>query len=105
MVPVDTAVVLELTSTDVVHSWDVPSLAPQRDAVPGKENQVVFRADQEGTYAGQSSTFSGQGYAAMRTEVHVVSPQAYEAFIKRHKIEVQAAQSRVIRLAESGRVR
>ena len=104
VVPVDTAVVLELASTDVVHTWDVPDLAPKRDAVPGKPNRVVFRADREGTYMGQSSTLSGQGYAAMRTEVDVVSPQAYLAFVKRQKAEVQAAQNRVIGLIDSGRV-
>ncbi len=104
VVPVDTAVVLELASTDVVHTWDVPDLAPKRQAVPGKQDQVVFRAEEEGTYTGQSSTFSGQGYAAMRTEVDVVSPPAYLAFIKRQKAEVQAAQNRVVGLIDSGKV-
>jgi cytochrome c oxidase subunit 2 len=51
VVPVDTAVELDLVSTDVVHTWDVPELAGKRDAVPGKTNQVVFRADEEGTYS------------------------------------------------------
>jgi cytochrome c oxidase subunit 2 len=83
VVPVDTTVELDLVSTDVIHTWDVPELAGKRDAVPGKTNHVVFRADEEGTYDGQSATFSGQAYAAMRTEVEVVSPQAYKAFIAR----------------------
>ncbi len=83
VVPVDTTVELDLVSTDVIHTWDVPELAGKRDAVPGKTNHVVFRADEEGTYDGQSATFSGQAYAAMRTEVDVVSPQDYEDFIKR----------------------
>ena len=52
VVPVDTAVKLELLSTDVVHTWNVPDLAGKRDAVPGKTNKVVFRADDEGTYDG-----------------------------------------------------
>jgi cytochrome c oxidase subunit II len=104
VVPVDTAVTLNLVSTDVVHTWDVPDLAPKRDAVPGKADQVVFRADREGTYTGQSSTLSGQGYAAMRTEVDVVSPAAYLAFIKRQKAEVQAAQNRVVGLIDKGKV-
>ena len=82
VVPVDTTVELDLVSTDVIHTWDVPELAGKRDAVPGKTNQVVFRADEEGVYDGQSATFSGQAYAAMRTEVDVVSPQEYEDFVK-----------------------
>jgi cytochrome c oxidase subunit 2 len=102
VVPVDTAVVLDLVSTDVVHTWDVPALAGKRDAVPGKRHQVVFSADEEGTYHGQSATLSGQAYAAMRTEVEVVSPERYEEFIEQQKDDIQAAQDRVASLLEEG---
>jgi cytochrome c oxidase subunit 2 len=104
VVPVDTTVELNLVSTDVIHTWDVPELAPKRDAVPGKVNHVAFRADDEGVYDGNSSTFSGQAYAAMRTEVDVVSPSEYEAFVKRQKADIQAAQDRVVGLIERGEV-
>jgi cytochrome c oxidase subunit II len=104
VVPVDTTVELDLVSTDVIHTWDVPQLAGKRDAVPGKTNHVVFRADEEGVYHGQSATFSGQAYGAMRTEVDVVSPQEYEDFIRRQKVEIQAAQDRVVGLIEKGEV-
>ena len=50
--------------------------------MPGKHHHVVFSADEEGTYRGQSATLSGQAYAAMRTEVEVVSPEEYEDFIE-----------------------
>lgn len=103
VVPVDTAVELDLVSTDVTHTWDVPELAGKRDAVPGKMSHIVFRADEEGTYFGQAATFSGQAYAAMRTEVDVVPPQEYEAFVERQKTEVQAAEKRVEGLIESGK--
>ncbi|HEU4945182.1 MAG TPA: cytochrome c oxidase subunit II [Solirubrobacterales bacterium] len=104
VVPVDTTVELDLLSTDVIHTWDVPELAPKRDAVPGKTNHVVFRADEEGTYEGSSATFSGQAYAAMRTAVEVVSPEAYEEFIEQQKADIQAAQDRVVDLIEKGEV-
>ena len=104
VVPVDTTVELDLVSTDVIHTWDVPQLAGKRDAVPGKTNHVVFRADEEGVYHGQAATFSGQAYGAMRTEVDVVSPQEYEDFIKRQKTDIQAAQDRVVGLIEKGEV-
>ena len=83
----------------------MPDLAGKRDAVPGKADQVVFRANEEGTYCGQSATLSGQAYAAMRTEVDVVSPEAYEAFIKHQKTEIQAAQDRVVGLIKNGKCR
>jgi cytochrome c oxidase subunit II len=104
VVPVDTAVKLELLSTDVVHTWDVPDLAGKRDAVPGKINQVLFSADEEGTFDGQAATLSGQAYAAMRTEVDVVSPQEYKDFLKQQKSDIETAQDRVVGLIENGAV-
>jgi cytochrome c oxidase subunit II len=102
VVPVDTAVELDLVSTDVVHTWDVPELAGKRDAVPGKTNHVLFRADEEGTFRGQAATMSGQAYAAMRTEVEVVSPEEYKVFIEGTKKDIQTAQDRVVSLIEAG---
>jgi cytochrome c oxidase subunit 2 len=104
VVPADTAVELRLVSTDVVHTWNVPDLAGKRDAVPGKVNKVLFSADEEGDFEGQSATLSGQAYAAMRTEVEVVSPQAYEEFIENQKSDIEAAQERVVGLIENGEV-
>jgi heme/copper-type cytochrome/quinol oxidase subunit 2 len=104
VVPVDTAVELDLLSTDVVHTWDVPDLSGKRDAVPGKTNEAVFRADEEGVYEGQSATLSGQAYAAMRTAVEVVSPEAYEEFVKQQKADIETAQDRVVGLIENGEV-
>jgi cytochrome c oxidase subunit II len=102
VVPVDTAVELELLSTDVVHTWNVEELARKADAVPGKTNKVLFSTGDEGVYEGDSATLSGQAYAAMRTEVEVVSPEQYEEFIETQKEEIQAAQERVVGLIENG---
>jgi cytochrome c oxidase subunit II len=103
VVPVDTAVRLELASTDVIHTWNVPDLAGKRDAVPGKTNEVVFRADEEGSYTGRAATFSGAAYAPMGTEVEVVSPERYQSYVEQLKTDVQAAQDRVVGLLESGK--
>ena len=102
VVPVDTAVELELLSTDVVHTWNVEELAGKADAVPGKTNDVLFSADEEGVYHGNSATLSGQAYASMRTEVQVVSPEEYEEFVKTQKSEIETAQDRVVEMLEDG---
>jgi cytochrome c oxidase subunit 2 len=102
VVPVDTAVELEVVSTDVVHTWNVEELARKADAVPGKTDRILFSADEEGTYGGDSATLSGQAYASMRTEVEVVSPEKYEEFIETQSEEIQAAQERVVGLIENG---
>jgi len=102
VVPVDTAIELEVVSTDVVHTWNVEELARKADAVPGKTDRILFSTDEEGTYGGDSATLSGQAYAAMRTEVEVVSPEKYEEFIETQSEEIEAAQERVVGLIENG---
>jgi len=102
VVPVDTEVELEVLSTDVVHTWNVEELARKADAVPGKTNRILFSTGDEGTYGGDSATLSGQAYAAMRTEVEVVSPEKYEEFIETQSEEIEAAQERVVGLIENG---
>lgn len=102
VIPADTAIELQLLSSDVVHTWDVPALAGKRDAVPGKTHTVRFSADEEGLYQGHSATLSGQAYGAMRTAVEVVSPQEYKRFIGSEKAKIQQAQDRVVELIEAG---
>jgi len=103
VVPADTAVELELLSTDVVHTWNVNDLAPKADAVPGKTHTIVFSAEDEGVFEGDSATLSGQAYAPMRTEVEVVSPDEYEEFVKTQQGEIEEAQDRVVKLIEQGK--
>jgi cytochrome c oxidase subunit 2 len=102
VVPADTAVELQLESTDVVHTWNVAELARKADATPGKTNRVFFTTDEEGTYEGNSATLSGQAYASMKTAVEVVSADEYEEFLDTRKSEIEAAEERVNGLIESG---
>jgi cytochrome c oxidase subunit 2 len=102
VVPADTAVELQLDSTDVVHTWNVEELARKADAVPGKTNRVFFVTDDEGNYEGDSATLSGQAYASMRTAVEVVSPEEYEEFTETRLEEIDAAEERVVGLIEDG---
>jgi cytochrome c oxidase subunit 2 len=95
VVPVDTTVVLTIDSTDVVHRWSIPSLGGKFDAVPGRDNQTWFRADEEGTYEGQSAAFSGPGYATMRARVRVVSVPEYEAWLEQQQADIREAQTAV----------
>ena len=43
VVPVDTTVVLEITASDVIHSWWIPKLGGKADAVPGHVNKTWFK--------------------------------------------------------------
>ena len=93
VVPVDTAVVLKLCSTDVVHRWWVPGLSGKFDATPGSSNQTWFKADQTGIYDGASYAFSGASYAVMRTRVRVVDVPTYQSWLEQQSAGIQAAQS------------
>lgn len=100
VVPVDTTVILELDSVDVVHRWWVPSLGGKFDAVPGSPNSTWFKADEEGTYEGRSAQFSGPGYSTMGTKVTVVSVPEFEEWLRRQKAELAAAQGIVERTVQ-----
>jgi cytochrome c oxidase subunit 2 len=94
-VPVDTPVLLHLTSSDVTHRWFIPALGGQVDALPGQDVGTWFKADRVGTYHGQSTSFSGTSYAAMRAWVHVVTAQQYQDFINRKRAGLARAQKQV----------
>ncbi|HZA59218.1 MAG TPA: cytochrome c oxidase subunit II [Solirubrobacterales bacterium] len=97
VVPVDTAVLVELNSTDVVHRWWVPGLGGKFDVVPDQQSGTWFKADEEGVYYGASYQFSGAAYAAMRTRVRVVTPTEYEAWLEQQATDIQDAQELVRR--------
>jgi cytochrome c oxidase subunit II len=92
VVPANTTVILRVTSTDVMHRWFIPALGGQVDAVPGKVAETWFRADREGIYPGQSTTYSGTSYAVMRGWVKVVTPQQYQRFVSQKRKQLAAAQ-------------
>ncbi|MBA2523724.1 MAG: hypothetical protein H0V25_10410 [Solirubrobacterales bacterium] len=101
-IPVDTPITLKVGSIDLLHTWWVPALARQVQAVPGDSTSVTFTADEVGTYEGRSTTFSGPGYTAMRTAVHVVEPDEYTAFLEQRSKDIQAARAAVQDQADNG---
>ncbi len=102
VVPVDTEVLLDIKSTDVLHRWWVPALGPMIDAVPGQDNFAWFKADKVGTYEGRSTEFSGPSYAQMRASVKVVTPEEYQAWLDQQGADIAAAQKAVHSLVLKG---
>jgi len=81
VVPVNKVVRVEVTGADVIHSFSVPSFGIKIDAVPGRLNETWFKAEREGMYYGQCSQLCGRDHAFMPIAVHVVSEQAYSAWL------------------------
>ena len=81
VVPVNKIVKVLTTGADVIHSFAVPSFGIKIDAIPGRVNETWFKAEREGTYYGQCSELCGRDHAFMPITVHVVSEQAYMAWL------------------------
>jgi heme/copper-type cytochrome/quinol oxidase subunit 1/heme/copper-type cytochrome/quinol oxidase subunit 2 len=54
-----------ITSTDVIHSWAIPSLGVKVDACPGRLNQVSIYLERIGQFFGQCSELCGLNHAFM----------------------------------------
>ena len=81
VVPVDSDIRVLVTSTDVIHSWFVPSFGVQEYAMPGRENESWFRIERPGVYRGQCNQICGINHAFMPIEVRAVSKDAFKAWL------------------------
>jgi cytochrome c oxidase subunit II len=85
VVPVGKVVVVQVTATDVIHSWKIPAFGVMQDAVPGRTAALWFTAEKEGIYFGQCSEICGQMHAYMPITVKVVSEAAYAQWLAKAK--------------------
>lgn len=65
---------IEITSTDVIHSFWVPRLGGKMDAIPGRVNVARLTADAPGVHEGLCAEFCGIGHSVMRFTVIVYAP-------------------------------
>jgi cytochrome c oxidase subunit II len=79
-------VVFKLRSLDVIHSFFVPSFSEKLDAVPGIVTTLRVTPDTLGTYPVECTELCGAGHSLMRTSAHVVSPAAFESWLKSQPI-------------------
>lgn len=81
VVPVNRTVKLIVTGADVIHSWAMPAFWTKMDAVPGRLNEVTFKADQIGVYYGQCSELCGIDHGFMPIAVEVVSEADFARWV------------------------
>jgi cytochrome c oxidase subunit 2 len=74
-VPVGVSVRVEVSSSDVIHSFWVPELDRKIDVIPGRTNSITLKAVHRGTYRGQCAEFCGLQHANMSFLV-VAEPRA-----------------------------
>ena len=85
VVPAGVIVRVQTTSTDVIHSFAVPSFGIKVDAVPGRLNETWFKVDEPGIYYGQCSELCGNGHGFMPIMVQALSKADYDTWLAQAK--------------------
>jgi cytochrome c oxidase subunit 2 len=86
--PVGVPTRILLNSSDVIHSFWVPSLAGKQDLIPGRQNDITIVPKKIGLFRGQCAEFCGVQHAHMSL---VVVVESYPDFIKWWDHQLQPA--------------
>jgi cytochrome c oxidase subunit II len=70
-------------SRDVIHDFWVPAFRMKIDAVPGITTSYRITPNRRGNYDVVCAELCGLGHALMRQTAHVVTPAAYDAWVKK----------------------
>jgi cytochrome c oxidase subunit 2 len=81
VLPAETTVRVLVTSTDVMHSWLVPSLGVQMYAIPGRINETWVRVNEPGMYYGQCNQICGVNHGFMPITVRALSKADFEKWV------------------------
>jgi cytochrome c oxidase subunit II len=82
MLPNDRSVQLRFTARDVIHSFWVPEFGQKQDVVPGLHPTLHITPDRVGTFPVICTELCGLGHAAMRTTAVVMTPAAFDKWLK-----------------------
>jgi cytochrome c oxidase subunit 2 len=80
-VPVGKQVLLQMTSTDVIHSFWVPEFRVKQDLVPGRVTELRITPTLEGVYSVQCAELCGTSHAYMVKPVVVSSRGEFDAWV------------------------
>lgn len=83
VLPARKAVHVVASSADVVHSWSVPDFGFKLDTIPGHVNSAWIFAKAPGVHQGYCAQLCGTLHAQMLTQVHVVEPADFDAWVVR----------------------
>jgi cytochrome c oxidase subunit 2 len=74
-----------IRSLDVIHSFFVPNFSEKIDAVPGITTDLRVTATRLGSYPAECTELCGPGHSFMRAPVHVVTPAAFQTWLRSQK--------------------
>ena len=79
--PVGKQVLLQMTSSDVIHSFWVPEFRVKQDLVPGRITELRITPTLEGNYMVRCAELCGTSHAFMEKPVVISSQEGYESWI------------------------
>ena len=82
VVPVGTVVRIQVTSSDVVHSFFMPALGLQIYAVPGRLNETWTKVDRPGVYYGQCNQICGLNHSFMPIAIEALPQSEFDAWVR-----------------------
>jgi len=80
-IPTGEKVYLNMQSSDVIHSFWVPSISGKMDVNPENVNTMYIEAHEEGVYWGKCAELCGPSHSLMDFKVVAVSPEEYEQWV------------------------
>lgn len=80
-IPVNTPVIVELTSKDVIHSFTVPVMRVKQDAIPGQKARMWFEAVRSGEFEIACAQLCGLGHYRMRGFFTVNEKDKFDAWM------------------------
>ena len=92
--PVDRTVKLQITASDVLHSFWVPEFAQKQDAVPGQVNDLVITPTRTGTFPVICTELCGLGHSLMRSATIVMPQAAFTKWLAGTTLEAAAGRRR-----------
>nr|AJT35526.1 cytochrome c oxidase subunit II [Phrixothrix hirtus] len=81
-VPYKSQIRLLTTSTDVIHSWTIPSTGIKIDANPGRINQSSMFTNQSSIFYGQCSEICGMNHSFMPIVIESIKPSNFINWVK-----------------------
>jgi cytochrome c oxidase subunit II len=92
VIPVGKKVRILTNSTDVIHSFFIPSFGVQRYAIPGRTIETWLEASEAGTFYGQCNQICGQDHSRMPISVRALSEADFNAWVEQAKKSAAMAQ-------------
>jgi len=83
--PVDVPVRFKITSSTVMNTFYIPTLAGMIYAMPGMETTLNAVLNKPGNYQGLSANFSGEGFSHMKFAYKGVSAGEFDAWVQKMK--------------------